>query len=258
MPRRRRASIAGYPHHIVHRGHNRESVFLANADRRIYLAALAKFKVEFDVKVYAFCLMTNHVHLILQPGNVAATMSLLMKRLAGRHARRLNVLNGRTGSAWEGRFKCSPIDSDRYLLACSRYVELNPVRAGIVGRPDDFAWSSYRAKLGMARCDWLDADPCFLALGATIEQRRRRYREFVHQGISAQELATIRSAVQRNQPTASELHLQDPRNPLGAFAKRPRGRPKKGATQAALTRPMFEESQTEMELAGGEPASGRK
>src|SRR5580765_2658377 len=124
MPRRR-VCLAHYPHHIIHRGHNRDPVFFSNADRRIYLAALARLKDELDVKVYAYCLMTNHVHLILEPGDTPATISLLMKRLAGRHASRLNVLTSRTGSAWDGRFKCSPIDTDRYLLACSRYIELN-------------------------------------------------------------------------------------------------------------------------------------
>jgi putative transposase len=251
-------SIAGYPHHVVHRGHNRQPVFLENADRRIYLAALARFKDEFDVKVYAYCLMTNHVHLILQPGDAGLAISLLMRRLAGRHARRLNVLTARTGSAWEGRFKCSPIETDRYLLACSRYVELNPVRAGIVARPDDFAWSSYRAKLGMVRCNWLDADPCFLGLGDTVERRRRRYREFVEQGISAEELATIRSAVQGNQPTASDARLQDARDPFGACAKRPRGRPKMGTGLFSETRPMFEEGQPGNGLAKAQGATREK
>ena len=258
MPRRRRLSIAGYPHHVVHRGHNRQPVFLENADRRIYLAALARFKDEFEVKVYAYCLMTNHVHLILQPDDAGLAISCLMRRLAGRHARRLNVLTGRTGSAWEGRFKCSPIETDRYLLACSRYVELNPVRAGIVRRPEDFAWSSYRAKLGLARCDWLDADPCYLAFGDSVERRRRRYREFVEQGISAEELVTIRTAVQGNQPTASEQRLHDPRDPFGAYAKRPRGRPKMGTGLFSGSRPMFEESQPNSGSTRDRSATGGK
>jgi putative transposase len=106
--------------------------------------------------------MTNHVHLIVDPGADAMNLSLLMKRLAGRHTRRINRLERRTGTSWEGRFKCSPFESDRYLLACTRYVDLNPVRAKMVAAPEDYRWSSYRARIGLAECDWLDADRSML------------------------------------------------------------------------------------------------
>jgi putative transposase len=148
--------------------------------------------------VYGYCLMANHVHLIVEPRVSATSLSVLMKSLAGQHAQRLNKVYGRTGSAWEGRFRCSLITSDRYLLACSRYVDLNPVRAGIAVKPEDYAWSSYRAKVGLETCAWLDPDPCYLALASTVDRQQRCYREFVEQRADQEELAMLREAVQRN------------------------------------------------------------
>jgi putative transposase len=123
-----------------------------------------------------------------------------MKHLAARHTRRINRIAKRTGTAWEGRFKCSPIDSDRYLLACGRYVDLNPVRAGLAERPQDYQWSSYRTRIGLETFEWLDPDPSYLALAVNAVGRAQRYRQFVEQGIDAQELQFFRESTQRGQP----------------------------------------------------------
>lgn len=148
MPRRHRIAVANYPHHIVQRGHNRRVVFVTDGDRQSYLDTLQEFRHELALRVYGYCLMTNHVHLIVDPTSDSRDLSLLMKRLAGRHTRRINRLERRTGTSWEGRFKCSPIESERYLMACLRYVDLNPVRAGMVSHPRDYVWSSYREHVG--------------------------------------------------------------------------------------------------------------
>lgn len=149
-----------------------------------------------------------------------------MKRLAGRHTRRLNRLRHRTGTSWEGRFKCSPIESDAYLLACARYVDLNPVRARIVEQPEEYAWSSFRARTGLSACPWLDADPCFLSLGPTAEQRQQRYREFVMSGIPKLQLEFFRAAVQRNQLTGSDAFSLEIEQLTGArILNQPPGRP---------------------------------
>ena len=140
---------------------------MTDRDRTSYLDTLQEFRIELGIKVYGYCLMTNHVHLIIDLGNNAANLHLLMKRLACRHTRRINRLERRTGTSWEGRFKCSPIGSDRYLLACTRYVDLNPVRARMVAAPENYPWSSHQAHIGLSECDWLDADPCYLALAQT-------------------------------------------------------------------------------------------
>jgi putative transposase len=200
MARRLRLAVAGYPHHIVQRGHNRNDVFVTDTDRLTYLETLREFRERLGLKVYGYCLMSNHVHLIIDPGKDATNLSRLMKHLAARHTRRINRIAKRTGTAWEGRFKCSPIDSDRYLLACGRYVDLNPVRAGLAERPQDYQWSSYRTRIGLETFEWLDPDPSYLALAVNAVGRAQRYRQFVEQGIDAQELQFFRESTQRGQP----------------------------------------------------------
>jgi putative transposase len=228
MARQRRIAVANYPHHIMQRGHNGRDVFVTKGDRESYLATLVEFRTQLGFKVYAYCLMTNHVHLLIDPGDDAANLSLLMKHLAGRHTRRLNRRQRRSGTAWGGRFKCSPIETDRYLLACSRYIELNPVRAGMVGDPEEYPWSSYRARMGLSECDWLDPDPCFLALAPTTQRRRRRYREFMEHGSSQAELGFIRGALQRNQLTGSESFIVKVEQITGErILPRARGRPRR-------------------------------
>ena len=120
------------------------------------MATLAEFKEEYSVKVYAFCLMTHHIHLIVQPGKVVAGLGQLMKRLAGCQTRSVNRREKRSGTLWESRYQSSPIQTDAYLLACCHYVELNPVRAGRAGRagrvanPNEYRWSSYIQGAGVA------------------------------------------------------------------------------------------------------------
>jgi len=226
MPRGARVAVAQCPHHIVQRGHNRRVVFVTDEDRVSYLETLAEFREQLGLKVYAYCLMTNHVHMIVDSGGDATNVGALMKRLAGRHTRRINRLERRTGTSWEGRFKCSPIESDRYLLACSRYVELNPVRAGMVSRPEDYRWSSYRAKIGAEQCEWLDDDPCLLRLGSSRERCREAYRQYVNDGVTEHELKFIRGAVQRNQLTGSESFMVEIERRTGLrILNRSRGRP---------------------------------
>lgn len=226
MPRRRRIVVPDYPHHLVQRGHNRLTVFFTDYDRAVYLETLQEFKEKLRLQIHSYCLMTNHVHLIINPGSEPANLGLLMKRLAGRHTRRINQIKRRTGTSWEGRFKCSPIDTNNYLLACTRYVDLNPVRAGIVDRPQDYPWSSYRAKAGFESCSWLDPDPCYLALATTIEERQRSYREFVAHGSSKSQIEFLRSAVHRNQLTGSDDFVIEIERLTGMrIPTRPRGRP---------------------------------
>jgi putative transposase len=203
MPRRARIAFEGYPHHIVQRGHSRSAVFFSDFDRGDYLNSLRECRESLGLKVYAYCLMSNHVHLIVDPGTDARNLSLLMKRLAGRHSRRMNRLMQKSGSLWDGRFHCSPIETNRYLMTCGRYVDQNPVRAHLVARPEDFAWSSYRARAGFAACEWLDLDPVIADLAATPERRFELYREIAGIPCEHHELQAIRGALQRNQLTGT-------------------------------------------------------
>src|SRR6266545_3055820 len=108
--------------------------------------------------------MTNHIHLVIDPGVDERNLAQLMKRVAGRQTRYVNKPEKRTGSLWEGRYKTSPISTNEYLLACCRYVELNPVQAGIVGGPGRYRWSSYGSKISRQKEEWLDLDPCYMGL----------------------------------------------------------------------------------------------
>lgn len=165
MPRMGRLVLPNYPHHVVQRGHNRQVVFAADEDYQRYLADLRELKDAFGVKVYAYCLMTNHVHLLLAPGESVAGLGQLMKALAARATRYRNRLEGRSGTLWESRYKSSVVQTDAYLLACARYIELNPVRARMVADPSDYRWSSYLNRIEADEAaGWLDTGPCFQGL----------------------------------------------------------------------------------------------
>lgn len=227
MPRKARIVIPGVAHHVVQRGHNRQVVFAADEDFQFYLENLTELKGELDVRLYAYCLMTNHVHLLLMPAQ-GQTLASLLKALAGRQTRYVNRVEGRSGTLWEGRYKSSPVDTESYLLECSRYIELNPLRAGIVGRPEQYRWSSFGAKAGLWEDRRLDLDPCYLAMGETEQQRQSRYAAFVSRGVRPSELMLIREALQRGQLTGSERFVDEIDRKLGVrVERRGQGRPAK-------------------------------
>ena len=220
--------LPNYPHHVVQRGHNKQVVFAEEADFRYYLSTLERFKGRYGVKVYGFCLMTNHVHLILQPGVDGGALGDLMKRLSGRQTRLVNRQEYRSGTLWEGRYRSSPIETDAYLLACCRYVELNPVRAGIIGDPGSYPWSSYRRHAGGGgEYDWLDIDPCYEGLGRSDAERALRYREFVRGAIAVGEWEFIREALQRGQLTGTKRFADEVEAIIGRrIENRKQGRPR--------------------------------
>ena len=183
MPRSARVVIANQPHHIIQRGHNRQAVFVQVDDYVYYSDTLAEWKEKLGCKAYAYCLMTNHVHLIIDPGKDSENLALLMKRLAGRYTRYINKKEKRTGTVWEGRYKSSPVSSGEYLLACCRYVELNPIRAGIADDPGQYHWSSYSTKIGVDSQQWLALDPFYLSLGVRPKARQHKYREWLQDTI---------------------------------------------------------------------------
>ncbi|CAN7633510.1 transposase [Pseudomonas sp. V98_8] len=229
MPRVGRVVLPNHPHHVVQRGHNRQVVFADARDFEYYLADLRELKEALGLRVYAYCLMTNHVHLLLSPGDTPASLGQLMKALAARMTRYRNKLEGRSGTLWESRYKSSVVQSDTYLLACSRYIELNPVRALIVSRAENYPWSSYRLRVvEPAENNWLDVDPCFEALGTTEVARRDRYKEFVAQVAPSGELDLIRSALQRGQLTGASRFVDEIEQITGLrIIDRGRGRPTK-------------------------------
>jgi putative transposase len=228
MPRTARLVVPESPHHIIQRGHNRQVVFATDEDYLYYLDNLREWKDKLGCLVYAYCLMTNHIHLIIDPGDDEKNLAILMKRVAGRQTRYVNKLEKRTGSLWEGRYKSSPICTNEYLLACCRYIELNPVRAGIVSNPSEYRWSSYGSKICETKPDWLDYDPCYVSLADMQEKRAIKYADWVTSAIPEGEWEQIRLSLQRGQLTGSKKFVDEVERKIDRRVEfRGQGRPKK-------------------------------
>jgi putative transposase len=176
MPRIARSVLAGLPLHVVQRGINRQPCFFSDSDYSIYLGFLTEFAVRFGCSLHAYCLMTNHVHLLLTP-EAPDSCALLMKNLGQRYVQTVNKRLDRTGTLWEGRFKSGLVRSEAYVLACYRYIELNPVRAGMVKSPSQYRWSSYQANVGGRTGGELRSHPAYDALGLDVAQRTSVYRQ---------------------------------------------------------------------------------
>ena len=226
MPRIARIILPHTPHHIVQRGHNRSAVFVQTQDYLYYLDTLIEWSAKLQVKVHSYCLMTNHVHLLVEPENDTSTISELMKRLAARQCRYVNSLQGRTGSIWEGRFKCSPVERDAYLLQCCRYIELNPVKAKIVRRPEDYIWSSYAQRVTSTLPAWMAPDKVLPLLTADATRASALYRDFVSLGCPDQKF--IQGTTRRNQLLGSPRFVDEVERLTGErIENRTQGRPKK-------------------------------
>ena len=144
MPRRARLSLPDLPVHIIQRGNNRQACFFSDEDARFYLDWLGEYAASTQCRLHAYVLMTNHVHLLLTPPTADAA-GKLMKALGQRYVQYINRTYRRSGTLWEGRFRSCLTQEESYLLTCQRYIELNPVRAGMVEHPAEYLWSSYRA-----------------------------------------------------------------------------------------------------------------
>jgi putative transposase len=193
MPRHARFSLAGVPMHVLQRGHNRSACFFDPSDHRYYLDRLRELSEAFGCAVHAYCLMTNHVHLLLTPPTESAA-GRMMRLLAQHYSQYVNRTYERRGTIWEGRFRSSLVDSERYLLACHVYVERNPVRAGMVRLPRDYPWSSYRANAEGRVDRLLTPHPRYLALGDEPAARRAAYRHLHGAGMDEATLDEIRDA----------------------------------------------------------------
>lgn len=195
MPRRRRLQPPGTPHHVIQRGVNRVDIFRSEADYECFLAILRAATVKHQTDVHTYVLMTNHVHLIVTP-QVKNGLSQTMKTVEEAYVRHFNRRYKRTGGLYEGRYRSLVIDSDRYLLTCMRYVDLNPVRAGIVNRPEDYGWSSHRFHALGAPNDLIVPHQLYLALGSSAAVRQQCWGAICREALSAEQLAEMRDLVQ--------------------------------------------------------------
>lgn len=192
MARLPRLDVPGIPQHVVSRGVDRQACFRVAADYVAYLRDLAGATHAHGCAVHAYALMTNHVHVLLT-GPERGAVSRVMQSIGRRYVRRFNEVHERTGTLFEGRFRSSPVDSERYLFACMRYIELNPVRAGIVTAAHLYRWSSYRGNVGAIDDRLLTAHPLFASLGVSEQERKRAYRSLVARGSPADEVEAIRA-----------------------------------------------------------------
>lgn len=230
VPRRARLCLADVPLHIIQRGNNRAACFFAEEDYRVYLRHLFELAARFACAVHAYVLMSNHVHLLLTP-NEPNGASSVMKHLGQRYVQYVNRTYKRSGTLWEGRFRSSIVQADRYLLRCQRYIELNPVRAGMVEHPADYRWSSFNAN-ALGRPDRLvSPHATYLALADTDPVRRAAYREIFQSALEAIELEQIRSACNAGYALGNERFRKEVALALGRRAGPGKpGRPTKEPT----------------------------
>lgn len=229
MPRKPRFYLPGAPIHAVQRGHNSSAVFFDDLDRLEYLSCLKRAADDCGCKIHAYVLMTNHVHLLLTP-ECADSLGRLFQSIGRYYVRYVNETYHRNGSLWEGRYKCNVIESQEYLLSCMRYIELNPVRAGMVDYPAQYRWSSYAASaLGVSNAI-LSAHGEYAALGSCSADRQVAYRGLFEGEVNADELALLRGSLQTGTPLGNRKFKTEIEATLGlkvGFVQR--GRPKNGA-----------------------------
>jgi putative transposase len=196
MARQPRFFVPDVPLHVIQRGNNRQPVFLDPDDRNAYLECLLYAIKRHGVDLHAFVLMTNHVHLLGTPRD-PCSMPKAMQAVGRVFVRHFNEKHGRTGTLWEGRYRATAVETERYLLACMRYIEFNPVRAGLVATPREYAWSSFAANAA-GRCDQLiTPHPVYLQLGSSQGERARAYAAVLDVAPKDDETRAIREATHK-------------------------------------------------------------
>jgi len=197
MPRRPRVIVPNTPQHIIQRGNNRQACFYADEDYQFYLEWLKEYADKTECHINAYVLMTNHVHLLVSTKKAEA-LGALMKALGQRYTQYVNKMYKRSGTLWEGRYKSCPIQAETYLLACQRYIELNPVRANMVGHPAEYKWSSYATNAQGDKNLIIQPHAIYKALGLDAASRRAAYRELFRYSLDIGVVDEIRKATNGN------------------------------------------------------------
>jgi putative transposase len=204
MPRRPRITLPGVPLHLIQRGNNRQACFFHAQDYLCFLEWLEEYAQISTCKIHAYVLMTNHVHLLLTPESTHSAGDL-MKRLGQRYVQYINRTYRRSGTLWEGRFRSCMTQEEDYLLSCYRYIELNPVRAGIVEHPADYRWSSYRVNAQGEASGIIDPHDTYQALGTDQEMRTSAYRALFRNRLDAKMIEQIRNSTSGNYALGSSF-----------------------------------------------------
>lgn len=214
MPRHARIVIPDTPMHVVQRGNNRAACFVDDQDRAFYLHHLGRLASEVCCALHAYCLMTNHVHLLVTPERADGCADLF-RRLGVVYTQYFNKRHDRTGTLWEGRFRSCLVQTEAYLLACYRYIELNPVRAGMVADPASYRWSSYGANAGDVQDPRITPHAEYLRLGADREERRRQYRALFGSELGTELVRDIRAMTNAGYVLGSEAFQREVGRRLG-------------------------------------------
>ena len=225
MARLPRLTLPGYAHHIIQRGNNRQAIFATTADHQFLLDLLAEYATQFQVHLHAYVLMSNHFHLLATP-QTSEGLPLMMQAVGRRYVRYFDAAQQRTGTLWEGRYKSTVIQSERYLLACMAYIDLNPVRAALVAQPKDYPWSSHAHYLGLRSDRLIKPHALFWELGNTPFAREAAYAELVQSGINPVQQqaltdATLRGWALGEADFVANLQKRTPRRVSKAHAGRP-------------------------------------
>ena len=197
MARQTRMYIPGIPTHVVQRGHNRNACFFTDEDYAYYKKGLAEALSRYGASLHAYCLMTNHIHLLLTPF-YEDSIQRVFQHMGRQYAQHINQTYRRTGALREGRYKGSLICEDHYLLACYRYIELNPVNAALVAKPEEYCWSSYRANGCGEEDELITAHQNYRDLGTTTNERCITYRELFQTPLADKDIHDIRVATKTN------------------------------------------------------------
>jgi len=225
MARLPRLTVPGYPHHIIQRGNNRQPIFVDTADYEALLGLLEEHAKKEHVAVHSYVLMSNHVHVLATP-ETEEGIPQLMQSVGRRYVRYFNDRHRRTGTLWEGRYKSTLIQAERYLLACMVYIDLNPVRAGLVLDPADYRWSSHTHYIGRRTDRLITPHPLYWQLGNTPFARDAAYAELVQAGISSEQQraltdATVRGWALGEPDYVADLQRRTQRRVIKAQAGRP-------------------------------------
>ena len=227
MPRKTRMYLPDIPVHVVQRGNNRDACFFCEDEYRYFLDRLREGQGRFGVALHAYVLMTNHVHLLMTPRDTAG-ISRLMQHLGRHYVLYVNRQYRRTGTLWEGRHKASLVQADKYLLTSMRYIELNPVAAGMVQSPEQYRWSSYRCHAWGEPNPWLRDHDLYVRLGASEHDRQCAYRELFRAQIPETDIHDIRECLAYNHPLGNDRFREQIESTLGKrVGRRQRGRPPK-------------------------------
>jgi putative transposase len=196
MARLPRYAVPGVPQHVIQRGNNRSPIFFSEDDCRFYLDCLREACAKQRCAVHAYVLMTNHVHLLMTPRTPNA-ISKVMQSVGRRYVQYVNANYERTGTLWEGRYRATLIDSEQYLLTCCRYIELNPVRAGVVRHPRRYTWSSYNLHAHGEPDPLIELHPMYLALDRSLGECQAAYRELCAEALDEPTIQLIRDATNK-------------------------------------------------------------